>query len=116
MTKERLRNYRTLTLEVQTLTDSIERTTARLEGLSSPVITGLPGGGHAADHMGELLDRLETLRIMYCDKLLALTIEQRAIEEAIDSLEPRQRTLCRLRYIRGMSWEKICCEIHLECR
>ena len=108
MTKERLRRYRDLLAEKKQLEQQLET----IEGtLHNPKIQQLkqtpraPSKGNPtedliAKHL-ELLDR-------YRDKLAELTMEQLAIEEAIERLPIRERNVLRAYYIRGLTWEETC--------
>lgn len=113
MTKERLRNYRALLAEKETLEAQIETVEAALYNPKipkyKPATGGQPAEGKAmedlaAKHM-ELLD-------LYQDKMTGLAVELQAIEQAIDSLPPRERTLLRLYYVRGLAWKDVCELMH----
>lgn len=81
MTKEQLQEYR-----------SIKKELAALEVL-----------GHKIERHGspELLKQYEKQRTKLSDELLA-------IENALETLTSTERTLMRLRYIEGLSWQAIC--------
>ena len=112
MTKERLRSYRTLAQEKKQLEHQIEAIEA---ALYRPKIAkykpsqGKASGGNttedlAAKHL-ELLD-------LYQDKLAGLAKEQLAIEQALDSLPSKERTLLRHKYLEGLTWEEVCVAMH----
>ena len=92
MTKEQLREYRSIKIEVS----QIERRIEELEGL-----------GHDADI-------IKPLRELYREKLASLIDEQLRIERAIEELNPTERELIRLRYIDGAEWIDITEAIHFE--
>lgn len=94
MTKEQLRQYRSMKIEIS----QIRRRIVDLE------------------QMGNEYDReiLQPLRDLYNDKLQNLVIGQLKIEKAIESLNPTERELMRLRYIDGAEWTEICATIHYE--
>lgn len=92
MTKEELRQYRSIKNEVC----QIERRIKDLEDLNThPDIT-------------------EPLRDLYRQKLQALVDLQLRIEQAIESLTSTERELMRLRYIDGADWTEVAAEIHYE--
>lgn len=93
MTKEQLRKYIPLTKEKA----QIEQRLRRLE--------------RSPDSEEELL---EPLRTFYKEKLTALVALQLDIEHAIETLDPTERELVRLRYIDGKEWHQICAEINYE--
>lgn len=80
MTKEQLREYRTIKKELAEL----EVLGRKVERLGSP----------------ELVEQYEKKSAKLSGDLLA-------IEKAIETLNPTERTLMRLRYIEGLSWQAI---------
>lgn len=94
MTKEQLRQYRSIKIEIS----QIERRIAELERM-----------GHRTDR--EIILPLQDL---YRDKLAELICGQLRIEKAIESLNPTERELMRLRYIDGADWTEVCATIHYE--
>lgn len=92
MTKEQLRQYRNIKLEIC----QIER---RIEELER----------HTAD-----LDITQPLQDLYRKKLQTLVDGQLKIEAAIESLNPTERELMRLRYIDGADWIDVAATIHYE--
>lgn len=92
MTKEQLRNYRSIKIE----TCQIER---RIEELESRTTD---------------LDITQPLRDLYREKLKELIDGQLRIEKAIESLNPTERELMRLRYIDGADWNDVADTIHYE--
>ena len=92
MTKEELRQYRSIKNEIC----QIERRILELEGL------------------GNNLDITHPLRELYRKKLIELIEGQLRIERAIESLDPTERELMRLRYIDGAEWLDVAAEIHYE--
>lgn len=93
MTKEQLRKYRPLTHEKT----KIEQRLRSLE--------------RRPDSEAELI---EPLRAFYHKKLAELVALQLDIEHAIETLEPIEREIVRLRYIDGLEWHQICAEINYE--
>lgn len=112
MTKENLRQYRHLKLERDRLLGALQELEATMTAPKSqrPTITptGPSKGGSATEALvvkhAELLDR-------YSAKLTELADALLAIEKAIEGLEPRERTLLRLHYIEGLTWEEVCVEM-----
>ena len=91
MTKEQLRQYRSIKIEVS----QIERRIREMERFGHDDIT-------------------QPLRDTYREKLANLIEGQLKIEEAIDSLNPTERELMRLRYIDGADWTEVAATIHYE--
>lgn len=94
MTKEQLRQYRSTKIEIS----QIERRIAELERM-----------GHDYDR-----ELIQPLRDLYRDKLKGLIDGQLKIEKAIESLNPTERELMRLRYIDGADWTEVAATIHYE--
>lgn len=91
MTKEQLRQYRSIKIEVS----QIERRIEELEGV-------------------EQQDVVQPLRELYREKLQTLIDGQLKIEKAIEDLNPTERELIRLRYIDGADWVDVAETIHYE--
>ena len=92
MTKEQLRQYRSIKIEIS----QIER---RIEEIGS---------------LGHDDDIVQPLRDLYREKLADLIRGQLQIEKAIESLNPTERELMRLRYIDGADWTEVAATIHYE--
>ena len=92
MTKEQLRQYRSTKIEIRQL----ERRIVELERMSYDYNAVLP------------------LRDLYREKLAELIEGQLKIEKAIESLNPTERELMRLRYIDGADWTEVAATIHYE--
>ena len=94
MTKEQLRQYRSTKIEIRQL----ERRIAELEQL-----------GRRCDSEYILI-----LQRVYQEKLETLILDQLKVEKAIESLNPTERELMRLRYIDGADWTEVAATIHYE--
>lgn len=116
MTKERLRQYQQLKREATMLEEKL----VELESaMTSPRIQRLDGMPQGQPQGGSLMDMLVeqhlTLKALYASKLKELNDTLLDIETAIESLtDPTERNLMRLRYIDGLTWEKVCVEIGYE--
>ena len=92
MTKEQLRQYRSIKVEIS----QIERRIIELE------------------HLGHDEDIVQPLRNLYREKLAELIEGQLTIEKAIESLTPTERELMRMRYIDGADWTEVAATINYE--
>lgn len=109
MTKEQLKAYRNIKLERDRLAQMVEELEGSLYVPKSPNLDGMPRGGSgpsrttedAAVKHAELLSR-------YHQKMAELSAAILEIERAIEVLEPRERTLIRLHYAQGLTWEEVC--------
>ena len=91
MTKEQLRQYRSIQIEIRQL----ERRMIELE----------QNGNY---------DIVHPLHDLYREKLVGLVKGQMKIEKAIEELNPIERELMRLRYIDGADWTEVAATIHYE--
>lgn len=91
MTKEQLQNYKALEKEKH----QIEQKLCHLE-----------------KHPNTEEEVLRPLRERYTAKMDELVKAQLAIEEAIGTLNSRERQLVRLRYIDGLPWHRVAFEIN----
>lgn len=109
MDKDTLRQYRALLREI----DELEREKRRVldRYLAAPPPSGMPGGGLGGDAVGKVVTqrlRYQELIDTKLDELIALRGQ---IEAAIEGLPSDARRLIRLRYIEGMSWERVAVEL-----
>jgi DNA-directed RNA polymerase specialized sigma24 family protein len=92
MTKDELRQYRSIKLVISQL----ERRILELE------------------KRGADADITQPLRDLYREKLADLIDGQLRIEKIIENLDPIERELIRLRYLDGAEWLAVSAEIHYE--
>lgn len=105
MTKARLRAYRDIKLEK----DRLEAMVAQLEyGLTGINMDGMPRSGKVSDPTGAQAMTHVQLLDLYWQKVAELDKALIEIEQAIECLEPRERTLVRLYYAEGLTWEEVC--------
>lgn len=117
MTKEQLRKYRDIKLERDKLQNMIEELEGRIYAPRAQQLDAVPSGTHqhvstveiAAINHADLLDRY-WVKVAELDEALA------EIEAAIDTLSPRERTLIRLYYAQGLTWEEVCVEMNYSWR
>lgn len=105
--KEFLQQYRLAEMEEQRLEHEIERWRSRAEKVTPGYSKAPAGGGdgrsleHTLERLGELAGELTH----QWDKMVRL---RREIGAAIDTVpDARLRELLRLRYIEGMTWERV---------
>ena len=109
MTKERLRHYRDIKRETAQIRSTLQELEASMTSPRAQALDGMPrSGSQAYDHLADVVAKHQDLVDQYCAKLDELAAEQMQIEQAIESLQPRERELIRYRYIEGLSWEEIC--------
>lgn len=109
MTKERLKAYKDMKKEHRDLERRIAEIDTKLQSARSQRLDGMPRGGSGENYVREeLLDTKTELLKEYQAKEAELAAELLVIEQAIDTLEPRERLLMRLHYIDGQTWEQVC--------
>lgn len=105
MTKAQLRAYRDLKREK----DDLERKVAALEyGTGGLRLDGMPRSGKISDPTGSQAIDHTQVRDLYRQKAAELDKAILEVENAIEVLEPRERTLIRLYYCDGLTWEEVC--------
>lgn len=108
MTKAQLRAYRDIKLERDKLKDLVDGLEYGLSGLS---MDGMPRSSRPGDPTGWQAIEHAQIIDQYLDKVAELDKALVEIETAIECLEPRERTLIRLYYIEGLTWEEVCVEM-----
>lgn len=118
MTKEQLRTYRAIKLESDQLAKKIEELDALLYSPRSQRLDGMPrgGSGNSTDKVDALLDKREEVLNWYRAKKQELDTTLLEIERAIEGLASRERTLLRLYYIEGLTWEQVAVEMNYSWR
>ena len=117
MTKERLRQYQHIAQEKAQIEEMLRDVE---EAMAAPRVPALDGMPHGQTVQGSLIETLvarrDELVRHYQAKLDELATALLEIETAIETLEPVERQLMRLRYIKGHTWEEICVEMSYSWR
>ena len=117
MTKDELRTYRGIKLERDKLRGLIKDLEAVMYNPRAQRLDGMPRSGSGARSGVEGIairhaDLLET----YHRKEKELTKAMENIERAIEVLDPLERTIVRLYYIKGLTWEEVAVEMSYSWR
>lgn len=113
MTKEELRTYRSIKLERDKLKQLVKNLEAVMYKPRVQRLDGMPrSGAFAGSSVVENIaikhaDLLET----YQQKEAELLDAMQKIEKAIDVLDSTERTLIRLYYIEGVTWEEVAVQL-----
>lgn len=109
MTKDQLRAYRDLKLEFDQVSEQLQAMEATIYSPTSPRLDGMP---HSSSSKGSAVERAADSHIALQNKYKAKKAELESqlleIEDAIDALPSRERTLCRYYYEQGLTWEQVC--------
>ena len=117
MTKERLRQYQHIAREKAQIEDMLLDLECAMTAPRVPSLDGMPHGHTVQGSLIEtLVARRDELVRRYQAKLEELATAMLDIEEAIEALDPVERQLMRLRYIKGHTWEEICVEMSYSWR
>ena len=118
MTKTQLRAYKDLRRERDHLARMIDDIEAVMYGPRAVRMDGMPRGGSASGGgpTEELATRHLDLVRQYTEKVDQLTDRLAEIEQAIEVLDPCERTLIRLHYIEGLIWEEVCIKMSYSWR
>ncbi len=111
MTKEKLKEYRDLKLEVDSIKKQIKDLETDLYSTNASQIGKVSGGGfrRGVTYQEVKVDEKDELLKYYRKKLKSRNKKMLAIEKAIGNaaLTTRERTLLRLYYLQGKTWEKV---------
>ena len=105
--KRRLYRYLDLKRERDQIAEELRTAEGTATSPSSPNLDGMPRASGYGDTMVDRVSELISLRELYKRKRDEISEAMLAIENAIEGLEPVERTLLRYRYIYGMTWEKV---------
>lgn len=101
-----LNRYRLAGLTIRRLTGEITRWEAQAAALTARY--GEPSGGSREDSLQRAVEKMLELRDELAQELQRQLVLRREIEEAIRGVgDERLRGLLRLRYIEGLTWERV---------
>lgn len=102
--------------EIERLEQEIELWESRAERITVSFSLFVDGGGRD-DRIQSTVDELVELRAMLYDRLLDSTALRLDIEHSISAVsDERLRLLLELRYIDGLTWEKVAEKLNTEYR
>lgn len=117
MTKAQLKTYRDLKLERDHLVAMINELETILYGPKAQRLDGMTRNpSRVSQTVENTAIKQEELLKVYIAKVAELSDALVEIERAIETLEPRERTLIRLHYAQGLTWEEVCIEMSYSWR
>ena len=107
MTKEELKQYRSIRHEIQSIKDEINELENQIQSVRAVNLSDMPKGGSHTDFTDVIAKIDELKRALHIKMSQALVVQER-IEGVIDKLDnPRDKAVMRQYYINGMTWESI---------
>ena len=108
MTKEELKEYNILKIEVEQLEERIVFWKERTTSIKSQIISDMPqGGGEGNKGLLDILVNIEEAIEKYSKKIIKLIVKTYDIEETIESLDTVERVLMRYRYMDNLKMYEI---------
>jgi len=106
-----LKSLRSDVLTYQHIFDRVDALRDNLERITAQYGTD-PRGGGSGDKMSDMIAQIVDILNSLSARLIEIEKKRYAAELAIRQLPAQQATVMYLRYIEGMSWEKIAKETH----
>ena len=111
-----LSRYRLAGREAQRREEELRRWESRAASVTQGW-GGEPGGSPRGDALQQAVEKMLELREELGRQLLRELSLRREVEEAVAGLEdPKLRQLLRLRYLDGLTWERLAERMALDCR
>ena len=112
MTKDELREYVKLKIELKSIEEQYEELKTEIESPKISIVNDMSRGGKGFDFTDKV-EKLIDLQKKYYN-IRNDTIRKCAeIENAIETLsDPTERSLMRYKYINGLTWEEVCVKIN----
>lgn len=92
--------------KVEKLNEEIERLRSAMES-TTQVLSMAPGGGTARDKLSDQMGELMELMAQRNAEIIRLERAREAVEEFVLALPEQQAKVIRLRYVEGLSWERV---------
>lgn len=111
MQSRELKDIRSLKYEIKRMKQHLEELEAAATQTTKPIAT-VPVRISAADKTADVWAEIADLKTIYVRRLLDYEYRISEAEEAMEKLGEPMRTLMKLRYIEGMSWERVAKEMN----
>lgn len=116
VTKDELRQYRSIRSEILELRREIEQMELLAIAPKTQKFDAVGGAGGYDDAVSSVVSRLVNMKQMYLAKIACLLAIKEHIEIAVQRLTSEDRRLIRLHYFQGLSWEEVAVELHVSWR
>ena len=115
MTKEELKRYRGMELEMKMIERKMAALRRRAESPGGAAFSHAPGRGGERHGFADCVAELVELQELYDERAHAMTADMLRIVGAIGRVsDPVERVLLELRYVDGLSWLEIMRQIGYE--
>ena len=115
MTKEQLKEYRYMIMNIERLEEQLMEIDTRLTKTTKP-LSDMPKNITPRDMTNDLLARRIDLQNLISKKLSKAYASCAFIEEVIERMPEKEKLLMRLRYIKGSAWKIICIKMNYSWR
>ena len=116
MTKQELREYRSLDRRIDNLLDEYEKWRSRAEKVT-PIYTIVPVGGGNGNSTQKAVENIIELQDKIIADIISIAEKWNKIRNSINKLENNQyRELLTLYYIKGLTWEEVAEKMDLDIR
>lgn len=112
MTKDELKIRLKRCLDIKDEAEQIRELRDALLDPKGANLDAMPRSSGPGNQVEATRKQREKLKREYDRKLEELAAEQAYIEAMIDGLDPIERKLMRHRYLKGLTWEKVCVVIN----
>ena len=116
MTKDQLKKKLRRYLDIKAERAQIAEQYNALADPRGANLDGMPKGPGSGDPLAGITEKRRGLLKRYAAKLAELDAAQAEIEDMIESLEPKERTIFRHRYLEGLGWEEVCVAVNYSWR
>ena len=117
MTKEQLKEYKKIKIELNTIEDKLTYLREKKTSIKSQIINDMPTSSKSElDRLGELLEEIEEVIKLYFKKKKKLLKKLYKIEKSIYVLDELERAVIRYVYFEGKRFEEISCIINYSYR
>jgi DNA-directed RNA polymerase specialized sigma subunit len=115
MTKKELKQYIWIQDNIKYLEDKLEelKTTA---ANTNTKLSDMPKGSPSKDSLANIVCKIVEVQEKVNKEVEKGYQKMKEIEKSIENLDEREKRLIRLRYIKGLKWEKICVEMNYSWR
>lgn len=107
--KRRLADYSELEKDIQNQLERLERLSAKMYGLSSPALTGMPSSGSkSVDKLTYLVSKRDELQSSIDDKIRRRDSDRLYLQNLVNGLSKAdERAVIELRYFDGEKWSDV---------